>query len=456
MSRQHRGNQQHEQADLDEVLSPRLAARFVKHLLADEEAIDDALDGGPGPVVASVARSGCFEAALAADRREAHLVDAAVHHAADAAPALRALGRLADDAGRDLFDWAPNRRAQVTAPSADAPAARAAAIGAVLGGAAAAYAVRARVPAGSSYDALARAIAAVAERIDAAVHEAGVLAREHGISEAARQIVAAGTTDAATLVVFDGATGGARDGAAGDGALDGVAGGAHDGLAGWTGAFFHDGEVAPRAGLVKLPPVETTSERAAVLTRWAAEQRTARPAAPARRAAAPMNAMPAATVASEHAGLATVAAPDELGRLRAAGDLAGLVEAIGVRGAVALEQGSWAAAIRLLEEAAAVNAAVQRPAHAAQALIGVTVALRGSGRADEAVGAARRAVALAPGGPSKVAALAALGEVEAAAGSCGDAVRALDDAIAMGRMIGLLSTFVDALVQRRERAAARG
>ena len=452
MSRLHRGNHRHEQADLDEVLSPRLAARFVKHLLADEEAVDDALDGEPRPVVAAVARSGCFETALAADRREALLVDAAVHHAADAAPALHALGRLADAAGRLLFDGAPNRRDQVTARSGEVPASRDAPIGAVVGGGLAAYAVRARVSAGSSYDALARAIAVVTERIDGAIHDARVLAHEHGVSEAARRIVDAGTIDAATLVVIDGA--GDAASLSGDGELDRAAGGDRDVLAGWIGAFFDDGGVAPRAGLARRPPAETTSERAAALTRWAAAHRPARPAPPSTRpaATAPSGTL-AASAAGDGDGVATVAAPDELGRLRATGDLAGLVEALGARGAIALEQGAWAAAIRILEEAAAVNAAVQRPAHAAQAMIGVTVALRGSGRAAEGVAAARRATALAPGGPSKVAALAALGELEAAAGRGGDAVRAFDEAISTGRASGLAPALVEALAQRRERAA---
>lgn len=145
-------------------------------------------------------------------------------------------------------------------------------------------------------------------------------------------------------------------------------------------------------------------------------------------------------------------ADDELARLRAAGDLAGLVDALGMRGARALEAGEWDAAIPLLDEAAAVSEVIQRPAHAAHALIGVVMALRASGRHEEATATARRAVALAPGGPSKVGALTALGECLRAAGDHEASLAAFTDALAAGRAAGLLPFHQAALLRRRGEA----
>lgn len=143
---------------------------------------------------------------------------------------------------------------------------------------------------------------------------------------------------------------------------------------------------------------------------------------------------------------------DELARLRSAGDLAGLADALGARGAKALETGAWAPAIELLEEAAAVAEAVQRPAHAAQALVGVVTALRGSGRLDEAAATARRAIALAPGGPSKVGALTALGECLRTSGDHAGSLAAYTDALALGRDAGLLPVNQAGLLRRRGEA----
>src|SRR5215203_4476664 len=82
----------------------------------------------------------------------------------------------------------------------------------------------------------------------------------------------------------------------------------------------------------------------------------------------------------------------ELSSLRAAGDLAGLADALGRRGARALDAGDWPAAIRLLGEASVVAETMQRPGHAAQASIGVAIALRCCARLDEARRSAARAV----------------------------------------------------------------
>jgi tetratricopeptide (TPR) repeat protein len=143
---------------------------------------------------------------------------------------------------------------------------------------------------------------------------------------------------------------------------------------------------------------------------------------------------------------------DELARLRGAGDLAGLTDALGVRGARALDAGAWAQAIELLEESASVAEAVQRPGHAAQALVGVVTALRGSGRLDEAAATARRAIALAPGGPSRVAALTALGECLRTTGDHAGSLEAYSEALELGREAGLLPVNQAGLLRRRGEA----
>lgn len=143
---------------------------------------------------------------------------------------------------------------------------------------------------------------------------------------------------------------------------------------------------------------------------------------------------------------------EELSRLREAGDLAGLADALGARGARALDAGDWARAIEMLEESAAVNEAVQRPAHAAQALVGVVTALRGAGRLEEAAARARRAIELAPGGPSKIAALTALGECLRTSSAHVGALDAYSEALVLGREAGLLPINQAGLQRRRGEA----
>ena len=74
------------------------------------------------------------------------------------------------------------------------------------------------------------------------------------------------------------------------------------------------------------------------------------------------------------------AQPDELDRLREAGDLRALAEAVLERGERALERGAWADARRDLDEAAHVAAMLGDGPLAERARRGTTLADRADGR----------------------------------------------------------------------------
>jgi tetratricopeptide (TPR) repeat protein len=145
---------------------------------------------------------------------------------------------------------------------------------------------------------------------------------------------------------------------------------------------------------------------------------------------------------------------EALARLRTAGDLAGLADALGALGARALDDGDWPTAIRALDEAAAVCEAMQRPALAAQASIGVVLALRGMGRHTEALARAHAAVTLAPGGPSKIAALTTLGTSLRAIGDHAAAHTAFTAALDLAQPAGLQPLHAAALQRMIDVSAA--